>query len=76
MKTYNDIKKEVLYKEKNGIKWAPLSVSFQRRMETFSAFTFIFIVLFAEIICLALFAAIFVSLTNNSKSVCENSDYC
>lgn len=61
MKSYDEIKKEVAYSKSSGIQWAPISVPFRRRMETFSAFTFIFIVLFAEIISVAIFAGIYVS---------------
>jgi hypothetical protein len=64
MKTFVELKKDVMFQEKSGIKWAPLTVSMQRRMETFAAFTFIFIVLFAEIISLGIFGAIFVSSKN------------
>lgn len=60
MKTYDENKNDANSKS-SGIKWAPVSVPFHRRMETFSAFTYIFIVLFAELICVAIFLSIFVS---------------
>lgn len=61
MKTYEGLRKEVEFKEKTRIEWAPLSVPLHRRIETFSAFTFIFIVLFAEIITFLIFLEFFVS---------------
>jgi hypothetical protein len=70
MKTYEELRREVMFQEKTGIKWVPFfSVPMQRRMETFAAFTFIFIILFAEIISLAIFLAIFVSPNYSLKTV-------
>ena len=69
MKTYEELQKEVVFKEKTRIEWAPLSVPFQRRVETFSAFIFIFIVLFAEIIIFSIFCSFFVSILKVLKNM-------
>ena len=66
MQTYEQMRKEMRVKKLlSAIEWAPvISVPLQRRLEVFSAFTFISIVLFAELICLAIFVAIYVSFWN------------
>lgn len=52
-----------------GIKWAPLSVPTQRRLEVLAAFMFIAIILFSELTTIILFGMVFVSCLRLSSKV-------